>query len=78
MNCFNEKNQHIGRLVELDRTAITQDEDAVTRWCAKCGACVVDHEIDCRLVGHYTKMHFPEITRKELKKPKGSKHILKD
>jgi len=44
MSCFNEKNQHIGKLVEFDRTRVTEDEDAVTRWCPRCGACVVDHD----------------------------------
>ena len=65
--CFNEKGQHIGRLVELDRTAVTYDDDAVTRWCPECGAVVVDHEYDCRIVGYYARMRFPNITRKGLK-----------
>jgi hypothetical protein len=64
--CFNSKNQHIGKLVELDRTAITYDEDVVTRWCPECGAVVVDHEYDCRIIGHYSKMRFPNITRRAL------------
>jgi len=67
MSCFNEKNQHIGKLVEFDRTRVTEDEDAVTRWCPRCGACVVDHEVDNRVVGHYTKMRFPDITKRALK-----------
>jgi len=67
MSCFNEKNEHIGSLIELDRTSVTYDEDAVTRWCPKCGAVRVDHEYDCRIVGHYSKMRFPEITIKAVK-----------
>jgi hypothetical protein len=67
MKCFNEKNQHIGPLKELDRTEITYDEDVVVKWCPQCGATVVDHEYDCRVVGNFTKMVFPAITRKALK-----------
>jgi predicted RNA-binding Zn-ribbon protein involved in translation (DUF1610 family) len=66
MGCFNDKNQHIGRLVELDRTSVDWDVDAVTRWCPECGAVVVDKEYDCRIVGYYAKMRFPEITRRAL------------
>jgi hypothetical protein len=33
----------------------------VIRWCPDCGAVVVDLEIDGRLVGHSTRMRFPEL-----------------
>jgi predicted RNA-binding Zn-ribbon protein involved in translation (DUF1610 family) len=67
MSCFNEKNQHIGKLVIMDRTSVDWDFDAVTYWCPKCGACAVYKEYDGRVVGDYAKMRFPEITRKALK-----------
>ena len=67
MNCFNKKNQHVGNLQVVDRTSVDWDMDAVTKWCPKCGAVVVDKEYDCRVVGTYAKMRFPEVTRRALK-----------
>lgn len=70
MDCFNEKNQHIGDLETLARlpTGWTGETDAVVRWCPKCGAVVIDKEYDCRLASYYVKMKFPEITKRKLKK----------
>lgn len=67
LKCFNEKNQHIGNLVVLDRTASGPNDNAVTKWCPLCGAVVVDHENDNRVVGQYSPMRFSQITRNCLK-----------
>jgi len=66
MNCFNEKNQHIGRL-EVLRRFTHIDTESVVRWCPECGVVVVDREVDGRLMGSVVKMKFPETVRKELK-----------
>jgi len=69
MNCYNEKNQHIGNLETLARFNIDgfNDKDAVVQWCPECGAVVIYKEYDCRMAGNYVKMKFPIITRKALK-----------
>jgi hypothetical protein len=66
MNCFNEKNQHIGSLKVLRRFTHL-DTESVVRWCPECGAVVVDREVDGRLMGSVVKMQFPETVRKVLK-----------
>jgi len=68
MNCFDDKNRHIGKLYSLFRVSTDPDLDAVVRWCPKCGAVVVDREHDNKIFGSYVKMKFPELTRKALGK----------
>ena len=70
MNCFNEKNQHIGRLEELEWFDTGWDCEASVKWCPKCGAVVIDRTTDGRRMGCYVNMKFPEITRKALKNGK--------
>lgn len=68
MTCFNEKNQHIGKLEKLITipAELGYDVDAVVRWCKYCGAVVVDKEVDNRVMGRYVDMKFPNITKKAL------------
>lgn len=66
MSCFNEKNQHIGNLDTLRRFTHL-DTESVVRWCSKCGAVVIDREVDGRRMGCVVNMKFPNITRKALK-----------
>jgi len=66
MKCFNEKNQHIGRLETLRRFTHL-DTESVVRYCPECGAIVIDREVDGRIMGSVVKMKFPEITRRALK-----------
>jgi len=68
--CFNEKNQHIGKLERLVTVPCgwSGEADLVVNWCPACGAVVVDEEVDGRCMGYFVKMKFPEITRKALKK----------
>ena len=70
MKCFNEKNQHIGNLKTIIRFTVDSicDVEAVVNWCPKCGAIVVDKEVDGRLMNSRVKMQFPNITREALKK----------
>jgi hypothetical protein len=77
MQCYNEKNQHIGNLKVLRRFTHL-DTESVVRWCPECGAVVIDREVDDRLMGSVVDMKFPEITKNRLKRPRGPKHILKD
>ena len=67
---FDKNNKHIGTLETLASfpTGWTGETDAVVRWCAKCGAVVIDKEVDGRLAYWYVKMKFPEITKEALKK----------
>lgn len=54
-------------LVEILR-APDGDADKVARWCAFCGAVVVDLEFDNRVrVGGVSRMRFPEVI-----KPRGT------
>jgi hypothetical protein len=69
MNCFNEKNQHIGNLKVLRRFTHL-DTESVVRWCPECGAVVVDREVDGRQMGCVVDMKFPGITRAVLKQRK--------
>lgn len=63
LDCFNEKNQHVGPLEELFNFGGI-DTDRVLRWCPKCGAVVVDLDIDGRTMpGNVVKMRIPEITK---------------
>ncbi len=63
MKCFNEKNQHIGRLETLRRFTHL-DTESVVRWCPECGTVVIDREVDGRLMGSVVKMKFPKAVRK--------------
>lgn len=54
-------------LIEIFRARgdIFGDVDAVVRWCAYCGAVVIDEEFDNRLnPGSILKMQFPKIMKK--------------
>lgn len=42
--------------------------DLVVRWCKICGACVVDKEVDGRLVGAVVEMKFPTYLRERFNK----------
>ena len=66
MSCFNKKNQHVGDLKTL-RSFTHLDTESVVRWCPKCGAVVIDREVDGRLMGSVVKMKFPDITKRALK-----------
>lgn len=61
MNCFNEKNEHIGSLIEIARfDGDDPISESVVRWCPQCGAVVVDIECDGRIYpGRVRKMQFP-------------------
>lgn len=67
MSCFDKNNKHIGKLETLDKFTINWDAEAVVRWCPRCGAVVIDKEYDGRIMGKYSEMQFPEITRKGLR-----------
>lgn len=68
MNCFNKKNQHIGKLETLISIDTGWNCEASIKWCPQCGAARVDRISDGRRFGDYVKMRFPEITRRALKK----------
>lgn len=41
------------------------DEEKVVRWCPECGAIVIDHDIDGRVMpGYYMKLRCPNIVTK--------------
>lgn len=73
MNCFNKKNQHIGKLETLINIDIGWNCEASVRWCSQCGAVVIYRETDNRLMGSVVKMKFPEVTKKVLKQRKKPK-----
>lgn len=63
MNCFTG-NKHTGELIELYRVSISDLEEEVVRWCAVCGAVVIDLESDGRVYpGRVAKMRFPLTKR---------------
>lgn len=51
-------------LIEISSILLGYGEEKIVRWCPKCGAIVVDLEVDGRLYpGYYKKMVIPEITK---------------
>jgi len=62
LNCFNKKGQHVGPLVELFNFGGI-DAERVLRWCPKCGAVVVDLDVDGKTIsGGVVKMKISQIT----------------
>jgi len=69
MTCFNEKNQHIGKLETLKTYCLDSilDVYAHIRWCPECGAVVIDRIVDGRQMGCYLDMKFPGVAKRILK-----------
>lgn len=57
-------------LLDINRVKKASQADSwkVTRWCHKCGAIVVDVDVDGRVfAGSAMEMQFPKICQKEFK-----------
>lgn len=51
--------------IRISSTTVGVDEEKVVRWCPECGAIVIDHDIDIRIMpGYYKKLTYPNITKK--------------
>lgn len=61
IECF-AGNMHVGRLTEVYRVSLNDQEDEVVKWCPVCGAVVVDLEVDGRAYpGRIGKMRFAKL-----------------
>lgn len=58
-----KKGKHPYKIIQS--MSVGHDEEAVVRWCPKCGAITVDMDYDNRrYAGYYTELIYPEITLK--------------
>ena len=62
---FSKCRDGIHKFVKVMSISVGFDEEKAVRWCYECGAIVIDHDIDGRIIpGHYSKLMYPNITKK--------------